>query len=306
MYYETDWNAPSYDHLVSECSLRQFSMLVRNTKTVKSRCPRDVVYYGGNQVSGKVWSYISDKLEREGALHFSLIDPDPFKVTAEVCAEMATLAEEAGSDAIMIGGSTAFGIIDETVEAITDAVEIPTILFPGNITGVSKYADAMFFMSLFNSTNPYWIIGAQALAAANVKLNEIESISMAYLLVSPGKSAAWVGDAKVFPRDKPKLPLAYAMAAELFGFKLVYLEAGSGAEGGGVPPEMISTVSQDIDIPVIAGGGFNDALSVVAAVEAGASIVVQGTYLEKHVREDKGEGLKKIVGALKKSGSKRV
>ena len=129
---------------------------------------------------------------------------------------------------------------------------------------------------------------------------------MAYLLVHPGKTAAWVGEAKVFPRDKPKLPLAYAMAAELLGFKLVYLEAGSGAEGGGVPLEMISTISQYIDIPVITGGGFNDVKSVVGAVEAGASIVVQGTYLEKTLPKDKGAGLKEIIKALKAAGRKKI
>ncbi len=255
---------------------------------------------------GKVWSYITDKLEREGALHMSLLDPDSLKMTTETVVEMAKLAEAAGSDAIMIGGSTAFGIIDESVKAITEAVDIPTILFPGNLTGVSKHADAMYFMSLLNSTNPYWIIGAQALAAANVKIIGIEAIPMAYLLVAPGKTAAWVGDAKVFPREKPKIALMYALAAELLGFKLVYLEAGSGAEGNGVPPEMITTVSQYVDIPVIVGGGFNDAKSVTNAIKAGASIVVQGTYLEKNVLEDKGAGLKKIVKALKEAGAKRV
>jgi len=255
---------------------------------------------------GKVWSYITDKLESEGALHMSLLDPDPLKMTTETVAKMAKLAEAAGSDAIMIGGSTAFGIIDESVKAITEAVDIPTILFPGNLTGVSKHADAMYFMSLLNSTNPYWIIGAQALAAANVKTIGIEAIPMAYLLVAPGKTAAWVGDAKVFPREKPKIALMYALAAELLGFKLVYLEAGSGAEGNGVPPEMITIVSQYVDIPLIVGGGFNDAKSVTNAINAGASIVVQGTYLEKNILEDKGAGLKNIVKALKKAGAKRV
>jgi len=185
-------------------------------------------------------------------------------------------------------------------------VDIPTILFPGDITGVTEHADAMFFMSLLNSSNPYYIIGAQALAAVRVKFSGIETIPMAYLLIEPGKSAAWVGEAKCFPREKPKLVLMYALAAELLGYKLVYLEAGSGAEGGGVPPETISTVAQYSDLPIIAGGGFNDAESVVRGVEAGASIVVQGTYLEKNVHKDKGAGLKKIVKALKDAGSKRV
>ncbi len=257
-------------------------------------------------MTGKVWKYITEKLEREGACHFSLLDPDPLSASNEYIVNIAELAEKAGTDAIMIGGSTIFGGIDDAVKAINEAVDIPTILFPGNITGVSEHADAMFFMSLLNSSNPYYIIGAQALAAVRVKFSGIETIPMAYLLIEPGKSAAWVGEAKCFPREKPKLVLMYALAAELLGYKLVYLEAGSGAEGGGVPPETISVVAQYSDLPIIAGGGFNDAESVVRGVEAGASIVVQGTYLEKNIQKDKGAGLKKIIKALKDAGSKRV
>ncbi len=257
-------------------------------------------------MTGTVWKYITEKLESEGACHFSLLDPDPLSTTVENVVEIARLTEKAGSDAIMIGGSTIFGVIDDACERISDEVDIPTILFPGNITGVSQHADAMFFMTLLNSTNPYYIIGAQALAAPKIKLMGLEAIPMAYLIVAPGKTAAWVGDAKPFPRDKPKLPTMYAIAAELLGMKLVYLEAGSGAEGGGVPLEMIGSVSKYIDIPVITGGGFNDEKSVVAAIEAGASIVVQGTYLEKHVQVDEGAELTKIIKGLKKAGAKRV
>lgn len=257
-------------------------------------------------MTGKVWKYIRNKIDREGALHFSLLDPDPLKMTTETVVELAQLSEKAGTDAIMIGGSTIFGVIDDSVRAITEAVEIPTILFPGNITGVSEHADAMFFMSLLNSTNPYWIIGAQALGAGKVRLSGIETIPMGYLLIAPGKTAAWVGDAKVFPRDKPKIVLMYALAAQFMGFKLVYLEGGSGAEGGGVPSEIISTVSQFVDIPVITGGGFNDPAAVVGAIDSGASIVVQGTYIEEQVPKDDGKGLAEIIKALKDAGSKRV
>jgi phosphoglycerol geranylgeranyltransferase len=255
---------------------------------------------------GKVWTYISEKLDAEGALHFSLLDPDPLKMTTEKCVELATIAEDAGTDAIMIGGSTIFGLVDPAVKAITDAIDIPTILFPGNITGVSEYADAMFFMSLLNSTNPYWIIGAQALGAGKVRISGIETIPMGYLLIEPGKTAAWVGDAKCFPRDKPKLLLMYALAAQFMGFKLVYLEAGSGAEGGGVPSEMIQTVDQYCELPIITGGGCNDEESAVRLVEAGASIIVQGTYIEENCPEDGGEGLSTIIDALKGAASDRV
>lgn len=255
---------------------------------------------------GKVWKYITEKLESDGALHFTLLDPDPLSTNIDEVVELAKISEKSGSDAIMIGGSTIFGYIDESVKAMTDAVDIPTILFPGNITGVSAHADAMFFMSLLNSTNPYWIIGAQALGAPGIKMSEIETISMAYLMVEPGKTASWVGDAKPFPRDKPKIPLMYALAAELIGFKLIYLEAGSGADGGGVPSPMISMITQFADTPVITGGGFNSVEDVVRGVEAGASIIVQGTYVEKFALKDKGEGLTKRVDALKAAGAKRI
>jgi len=92
---------------------------------------------------GKVWKYITDKLDSEGACHFSLLDPDPLAMNDKTVVELAKIAEASGSDAIMIGGSTIFGDIDESVKAITESVDIPTILFPGNITGVSEYADAI-------------------------------------------------------------------------------------------------------------------------------------------------------------------
>ncbi|MGD2072967.1 MAG: geranylgeranylglyceryl/heptaprenylglyceryl phosphate synthase [Candidatus Thorarchaeota archaeon] len=257
-------------------------------------------------MSGKVWSYITKKLENDGACHFSLLDPDPLSISIEGIVELATIAENAGTDAVMIGGSTVFRGVDNYVKEITEAIDIPTILFPGNLTGVTEHADAMFFMSLLNSRNPYWIVGAQALAAPNVKMIGIETIPMAYLLIAPGKTAAWIGDANIIPRDKPKITLIYALAAQLMGFNLVYLEGGSGAEGGGVPADMIKTVAQFVDIPIITGGGFNDTNSVVGAIQAGASIVVQGTYLEKHIKKDNGDGLRKIIRALKKAGSERT
>ena len=257
-------------------------------------------------MSGKVWTYITEKLKSDGACHFSLLDPDPLSISIEGIVELAGIAENAGTDAIMIGGSTITRGVDKYVKEISDAVEIPTILFPGNLTGVTEHADAMFFMSLLNSRNPYWIVGAQALAAPNVKMIGIETIPMAYLLVAPGKTAAWIGDANIIPRDKPKIALIYALAAQFMGFDLVYLEGGSGAEGGGVPVEIIKTVTQFLDIPVITGGGFNDVKSVVGAINAGASIVVQGTHLEKHIKKDNGEGLGKIIQALKEAGSKKI
>jgi len=132
----------------------------------------------------------------------------------------------------MIGGSTGASglVLDQTILKIKEVTDLPTILFPGSAAGVSAYADAIFFMSLLNSNNPYWIIGAQALGSPKIKKIGIETIPMGYVIVQPGGTAGWVGDAKLIPRNKADIAAAYAMAAEFLGMRLFYLEAGSGAE----------------------------------------------------------------------------
>lgn len=228
---------------------------------------------------GKVESYIHEKLEKE-KLHFVLLDPDD--VTPEMAAEISKEAEDIGVDAIMIGGSTgAEGeVLDSVVKAIKNASGLPTILFPGSHGGISKHADAIFFMSLLNSTNPFFITGSQALGAFTVKRYGIEPIPMAYLVIEPGETVGWVGDAKPIPRHKPKIAAAYALAGQYLGMRLVYLEAGSGAPQP-VPPEMIALVKRVIDVPLIVGGGIRTAEQARIAVKAGADIVVTGTAIDK-------------------------
>ncbi|QDA31558.1 geranylgeranylglyceryl/heptaprenylglyceryl phosphate synthase [Thermococcus indicus] len=228
---------------------------------------------------GKVERYIHEKLERE-KLHFVLLDPDD--VTPEEAARIAEMSEEVGVDAIMIGGSTGAegDVLDGVVRAIKESSSLPTILFPGSHGGISKYADSIFFMSLLNSTNPFFITGAQALGAFQVKRYGIEPIPMAYLIIEPGETVGWVGDAKPIPRHKPKIAAAYALAGQYLGMRLVYLEAGSGASQP-VPPEMIALVKRVIDVPLIVGGGIRTAAQARAAVEAGADIIVTGTAIEK-------------------------
>lgn len=246
-----------------------------------------------------VWEYITDKISRDGALHFSLIDPDPMRQAPDEAGRIARLACEAGTDAIMVGGSTASDI-DFTVKKIKENVNIPVILFPGDLSGISKYADAIFFMSLLNSMNPYMIIGAQAIAAPIIKKMGIEPIPMAYIVMEPGATAGYMGYAHLIPRSKPKIAAAYAMAAELIGYKLIYLEAGSGAESH-VPVEAVSMISRSVGTPIIVGGGINTAEDARKIVKAGAGIVVQGTFVEKTVLKDGGKSLREIVKAVKSS-----
>ncbi|NJE47789.1 geranylgeranylglyceryl/heptaprenylglyceryl phosphate synthase [Thermococcus sp. GR7] len=230
---------------------------------------------------GKVEAYIHEKLEKE-KLHFVLLDPDDFADKVWEAGEIARMSEEAGVDAIMVGGSTgAEGeVLDNVVKAIKESSNLPVILFPGSHGGISKYADAIFFMSLLNSRNPFFITGAQALGAFQVKRYGIEPIPMAYLIIEPGETVGWVGDAKPIPRHKPKLAAAYALAGQYLGMRLVYLEAGSGAPEP-VPPEMIAVVKKVIDVPLIVGGGIKSGEQARTAVKAGADIIVTGTAIEK-------------------------
>jgi len=190
-----------------------------------------------------VESYLRERLKRK-KLHLTLLDPE--EQTPDKAVEIAKNAVAGGTDGIMLGGSTTDSIeLDLTAKALQENVDVPIILFPGNISGVSKYADAIFFMSLLNSSNPYWIIGAPALGAPLVKKLGIETISMGYMVVEPGGTVGWIGDAKLIPRNKPDIAVAYAMAAEFFGMKLLYLEAGSGADQS-IPEEMIAKVKKPL------------------------------------------------------------
>ena len=241
----------------------------------------------------KVEDFIKSSLI-EGKLHLTLIDPD--EQDPETALKIAQEAIKGGTHGIMLGGSTAEATdLDATAKILQENIGVPIILFPGNTSGVSKYADALFFMSLLNSTNPYWIIGAQALAAPNVKKIGIETLPMGYLVIEPGGTVGWVGDAKLIPRNKPDLAVAYSLAAEFMGMKLMYLEAGSGA-GEHVPVEMISKVKKLTDMILIVGGGIRTKEDAQRVSAAGADIIVTGTVVEN--TSDVEKRIKEIVSGI--------
>ncbi len=252
---------------------------------------------------GSVWKGIRKVLQEKGVVHLTLIDPDPSKQSPTNAAKISKLAENAGSNGIMIGGSTSFGLIDEMLTKIKQNLKIPVILFPGNVSGLSRLADAVFFMSLLNSRTTYWMIDAQTLAARYIKGFNIEPISMAYLIVQPGGTAGYVGDARLIPRDKPEIALGYALAAQYMGFQLVYLEAGSGADNS-VPLSMVKLLSSQLDIPLAIGGGIYTPEKAAELTAAGADIIVQGTIIERTILEDKGALLSKTVKAMQKAKKK--
>ncbi len=255
----------------------------------------------------KVYKYIIDKINLEGTLHFSLIDPDPLRQSPENAAKMAKYCEDAGTDAILVGGSTAFSqaFVNHTIELIKNELDsLPVIIFPGGITNVSQKADAILFMSLLNSRDPYFIVGEQALASYTIKTSSLEYISMAYLIIEPGGTAGWVGNAKLLPRKKPKLTAAYALAAQMYGFKLVYLEAGSG--GQSIPTDIIKLCSKVLSIPIIVGGGVQTKEDAKTFVKAGADIIVMGSFIENTIMKDRGAALKQIIDEIKQAGKSKI
>jgi phosphoglycerol geranylgeranyltransferase len=155
-------------------------------------------------------------------------------------------------------------------------------------------------MSILNSEDPYFIVGQQAIASYTVKMSNLEIISTGYLIIEPGGTAGWISKAKLLPRSKPKLTAAYALAAEYFGFKFIYLEAGSGSER--MPAEIIRICSSILSVPIIVGGGVGSKEDARSFVEAGADVIVMGTYLENKVLKDNGNSLKTIIDEIKEAG----
>ncbi len=229
-------------------------------------------------------------------VHLTLLDPD--KQQPGIARTIALEALDGGTDGIMIGGSAGIGQenLDETARCIKESTDLPVILFPGDVTGITRYADALFFMSLLNSRNPYYITGAQAIGAPFVKKAGIESIPMGYIVIEPGGAVGCIGDAKLIPRDRAEIAVSYALAAQYLGMRLLYLEAGSGVAEP-VPPMMIARVKAAVDIPVIVGGGIKTGEDALTVVKAGADIIVTGTLVEEV--ENVRESIKSITSVIK-------
>lgn len=246
---------------------------------------------------GKIEKQILADLADKKGLLFSVIDPVDYS-SLEEAVKTAKNANEAGVDAILIGGSTGVqgDALDIVAKEIKGASSVPVILFPGNIGTLTKYADAVYFMSMLNSRNPYWISGAQLLAAPMLKQYKIEALPTAYVVVEPGGTVGWVGDAKIIPRDKTKIAAAYGMAAEAMGFRFLITDAGSNPPQGPIPLEMVKMVKSCISIPYIVAGGIKTPDQAKSVIKAGADIIQVGTAFEKDGSVSK---IKEMVKAVR-------
>jgi len=234
---------------------------------------------GCEHLKGAVNSFILRQLQTKKALVFALMDSE--NIGPDYSGTLAPKVVKAGVDAILVGGSTAVDQLTlySVIESIKANVTVPVILFPGNVTGVSPNADAILFASLLNSTDPYFITGAQALGSLLIKKYKIEALPTGYIIAGEGGAAGFVGRIHPFPHDKPELVALYALAAQYLGMRFVYLEAGSGASAS-IPIKTIQAVRKLFDGILIVGGGIRDAGSASSAVRAGADIIVVGNLIE--------------------------
>lgn len=243
----------------------------------------------------KVEKYILSEIEKLGTLCFPLIDSENTLDSISI----AKKAETLGASGILVGGSSINDQIElsEMISKIKSNIKIPVILFPGNITGISPNADAILFMSLLNSENPYFITGAQALGAMGIKKSGLEPLPTGYLIIGEGTTAWYIGYARGIPFNKLNLAVMYSLAAQYMGMRFLYLEAGSGANQN-VSPEMVSAVKKYYEGVLIVGGGIRNAEIAKKISNAGADIIVVGTMIEN---DDKWENkLSEIINTIRK------
>ena len=188
------------------------------------------------------------------------------------------------------------GRCSDRVAQIRSLAEIPVIFFPGGISQLNSHYDAILFMSIISGRNPHYLIGEQVIAAPIVKDLGIEVIPTGYLLLDGGSDSAvqFMSSTVPIPMDKPDISIAHALAAQYLGKQLIYLEAGSGAKQA-VTNELIKEVFEQVDIPLIVGGGIRTPEVAREKVESGASFVVTGTIIEEN---NNGNILEKFAEAV--------
>ena len=227
-----------------------------------------------------IFNYLLSVKEQKGAGYIVLIDPD--KNSEKYLEEKISKINECGVDAIFVGGSLILdNNCEKRVKMIKSLSKLPIIFFPGGISQLNKYYDAMLFMSILSGRNPHYLIGEQVIAAPLVKDLDIETIPTGYLIIDGGSNSSvqFMSGSNPIPTEKPDILVAHALAAQYLGKKIIYLESGSGAKNP-IPNHLIEAVKRYIDIPIIVGGGIRTPKSAYEKVQAGASFVVTGSIIE--------------------------
>lgn len=209
-----------------------------------------------------------------------LLDPD--KIVWETLDDLISKISQSPATHIFVGGSLVeTDTIDKLIIQLKETIDLPIVLFPGNPSQISIKADGILFLSLISGRNPDYLIEHQVQAAPILKKTNLEIISTGYILIESESETAVsiVSQTKPLDRNNSEYILQTAQAGEMLGNKLIYLEAGSGAKLS-VPLEMIQLVSQNIEIPLLVGGGIRNQKGIQDAFNSGADLVVIGTAFE--------------------------
>lgn len=230
-----------------------------------------------------IYHSITEK-KKQGKKSFAvLIDPD--KVNKPILDELIRLSVSAKVDYLLVGGSLVISNhLDECVQHIKQHCNIPVILFPGSPSQISKYADALLYLSLISGRNPELLIGQHVVSAPFVKQSGLEIMPTGYIVVDGGAptTVSYISNASPVPADKNEISMCTAMAGEMLGMKLIYMDSGSGAKRP-ISESMIEAVAKNISTPLIIGGGITDPEKAYLNCKAGADVIVVGNAIEKNV-----------------------
>jgi putative glycerol-1-phosphate prenyltransferase len=222
--------------------------------------------------------------KQQGKKSFAvLIDPD--KVDIPLLDQLIALSIEAKVDYLLVGGSLVVSNhLDECIQHIKENCSIPVILFPGSPSQISKYADALLYLSLISGRNAELLIGQHVISAPFVKKSGLEIMSTGYMVVDGGAptTVSYISNASPIPADKNEIALCTALAGEMLGMKLIYMDAGSGAKRA-ITEGMIKKVASNIEVPLIVGGGITTPEKAYLNCKAGADVIVVGNAIEKDI-----------------------
>lgn len=230
----------------------------------------------------EVYNIIALAKEQNRKLLAVLIDPDT--PSTEQLKGIVEQINSASADLIFVGGSLLVkDALDDCIREIKQISKVPVILFPGSILQISPSADAILMLSLISGRNPDLLIGNQVIAAPYIKQSGLEVLPTGYMLIDSGKSttAAYMSGTSPIPYHKSEIAACTAMAGEMLGLKLMYMDGGSGADRH-VDPNMIAAVRQQVDTPIIVGGGIRNATAAKALCAAGADVIVIGNATEEN------------------------
>jgi putative glycerol-1-phosphate prenyltransferase len=210
-----------------------------------------------------------------------LLDPD--KVSSDELNRILDIAIKCRVDYIMTGGSLTFNNIDYLISSIKKYCSIPVVLFPGNLLQLSHKADSILLLSLISGRNPELLIGNHVIAAPYLKGVREKLISVGYILIGCGSktSVEYISQTEAIPADKPDIAAVTALAGEMLGLSMIYLDAGSGAFNP-MPADVIRTVREYISVPLAVGGGVRNKTEIEVIFKAGADLIVLGNECEKN------------------------